>query len=59
MIAWVMPEANQAFRVMASGEPNIRADNEISFPAQRETIEVLKLTPGGRVAARPMGTTIS
>jgi hypothetical protein len=55
VIAWAVPEANQAFRVMASKQVNItRGPGEMSLPALRDKIEVLKLTPGGRIAARPL-----
>jgi hypothetical protein len=55
VMAWAVPEGNQAFRVMASNQVNItRGPGEMSFPALRNKIEVLKLTPGGRIAARPL-----
>ena len=60
VIAWAVPEANQAFRVMAyrvitNQQADIqRGPAELTLPTLRDKIEVLKLTPGGRVAARPL-----
>jgi lipopolysaccharide export LptBFGC system permease protein LptF len=60
VIAWVVPEANQAFRVTTYRVLTNRQDNlprgaaEMSFTALREKIEVLSLTPGGRDRARPL-----
>jgi lipopolysaccharide export LptBFGC system permease protein LptF len=60
VMAWAVPEANQSFRVMTyravSGrQDNIpRGVNETGFAALRDKIEVLKLTPGGGIAARPI-----
>jgi hypothetical protein len=60
VVAWAVPEANQAFRVMAyramtNQDMNIpRGPAEMTLPTLRDKIEVLKLTPGGRVAARPL-----
>jgi lipopolysaccharide export LptBFGC system permease protein LptF len=55
VMAWAVPEANQAFRVMVSRQGYLaRGFNELSFGAVHDRIEVLKLTPGGRVAARPL-----
>jgi hypothetical protein len=49
----IVPDSNQAFRVLASGNPAIRrGPNELHNEELREKIEVLNLTPGGRVAAR-------
>lgn len=60
VIAWLMPDANQAFRVttvraMTSREGDLpRGAAEMRFTALREKIDVLNLTPGGRIAARPL-----
>lgn len=60
VIAWVMPEANQAFRVttyraVTGGQENLpRGAAEMSFSALRDKIEILNLTPGGRDRARPL-----
>ena len=54
LVVWVMPETSHAFRVLASGQPLPRGPNEQPLAVIRERIEVLKLTPGGRVAARPL-----
>ena len=49
----VVPDANQAFRVLVSGDTAVsRGPNELHNGELREKIEVLNLTPGGRVAAR-------
>jgi Lipopolysaccharide export system permease LptF/LptG len=50
--AWVTPETNQAFRVLVSGQQLARGWAEQGLAVQRERIEVLNLTPGGRVKAR-------
>ena len=50
-----MPRANQAFRVLVSGDPNVQpGPAEKGFAALREQIDVLNLTPGGRVVARQL-----
>jgi Lipopolysaccharide export system permease LptF/LptG len=53
LIVFVMPEANQAFRVAASGRADIpRGLSEMSLGDLRERIEILNLTPGGVRVAR-------
>jgi hypothetical protein len=53
LVAWGVPAANQSFRVLASGDRSMpRGLNETGFARLREQIEVLNLTPGGRIAAR-------
>jgi hypothetical protein len=55
LIAWGVPHGNQRFRVLVSGNPHLRpGPNEMGFSALREDIETLNLTPGGRLAARPL-----
>lgn len=55
LMMWIIPEANQAFRVMVSRQVDIqRGPGEMSLATLREQIEARKLTPGGRVGARPL-----
>jgi hypothetical protein len=45
LIGWVVPEANQAYRVRTSGNVNVaRGPNEIRFSALSRQIETLKLS---------------
>jgi lipopolysaccharide export system permease LptF/LptG-like protein len=53
VIAWMVPVANQAFRVAVSGNARLEpGPMEMTLGDLREKIDVLKLTPGGRVWAR-------
>jgi hypothetical protein len=55
LIVWGVPRANQQYRILISGDPGLApGTNETGFAALRERIDVLKLTPGGRIAARPL-----
>ena len=56
LMVWGVPRANQAFRVLLINPRGHLAPGptEMGFVALREQIDVLKLTPGGRVAARPL-----
>jgi lipopolysaccharide export LptBFGC system permease protein LptF len=55
LLTWAMPRANQAFRVLMSGnERLVPGPNESSLTALRERIAVLNLTSGGAAAARPL-----
>jgi lipopolysaccharide export LptBFGC system permease protein LptF len=55
VLVWGVPRANQEFRILISGNPSLApGPREIGFAALRERIETLNLTPGGRVAARPL-----
>lgn len=55
LLVWAMPRANQAFRVLMSGDEHLApGPNEVGFAALRERITTLQLTPGGAVAARPL-----
>lgn len=53
LLVFVMPEANQAFRVAASGRADIpRGPSEMGLRDLRERVETLSLTPGGVRVAR-------
>jgi Lipopolysaccharide export system permease LptF/LptG len=53
VLAWILPEANQAFRVRISGQQNLgRGLNETGFPAMRREIERLRTFDGGEPAVR-------
>jgi lipopolysaccharide export LptBFGC system permease protein LptF len=54
VMVWGVPRANQAFRELLMDPRGHLAPgpNEMGFGELREHIDVLKLTPGGRVAAR-------
>ena len=55
LVVWAMPQANQAFRVLASGNTHLdRGPNEEGMTALRERIAILHRTPGGAPAARPV-----
>jgi hypothetical protein len=54
VIAWAVPEGNQAFRVLASGKQLERGPGEQGLAFPREQIEVLKLRYGGLVKARTL-----
>lgn len=55
LVVWAVPAANQAFRVLVSGNPGLQpGPYEKGFAARREQIETLNLTPGGRVVARQL-----
>jgi hypothetical protein len=55
LVAWAVPAANQTFRVLRSGDPAIpRGPAEKGFAELRGQIDVLNLTPGGRVVARQL-----
>jgi hypothetical protein len=53
LLVFVMPDANQAFRVATSGRADIpRGPNEMGLRDLRERVETLSLTPGGVRVAR-------
>jgi lipopolysaccharide export LptBFGC system permease protein LptF len=55
LVVWAVPAANQAFRVLVSGNPGLQpGPYEKGFAALREQIDTLNLTPGGRVVARQL-----
>jgi lipopolysaccharide export LptBFGC system permease protein LptF len=53
MMAWVMPEANQAFRVLISGDHRlVRGPSENGFAKMRREIERLRTFHGGETIVR-------
>lgn len=49
-VMWMVPEANQSYRVATSGNPSLpRGPNEWGFSTLREQIDVLNLTPDSRI----------
>jgi hypothetical protein len=55
LVVWAVPAANQAFRILVSGNPGLQPGPfEKGFAALREQIDTLNLTPGGRVVARQL-----
>jgi hypothetical protein len=55
LVVWAVPAANQAFRILVSGNPGLQpGPYEKGFAELREQIDTLNLTPGGRVVARQL-----
>ena len=54
LIAWIVPESNQGFRVLVSGRPQIRGPNELSFAAISDQIRTLSTFHGGEMLVRQL-----